>query len=91
MVVCIYFYPPRLITKRVSTIHSPVLEALFVDEGRHPVGLGVVLEQFFSDGLNRDKPGGHRLVDQGCVRPPAEGVAVEQMENEGETDQSDAA
>mmetsp|Transcript_43509 Transcript_43509/g.109087 ORF Transcript_43509/g.109087 Transcript_43509/m.109087 type:complete len:273 (+) Transcript_43509:212-1030(+) len=52
------------------------MEALLLHIRRHPVRLGVVLQQAVLNGGHLDKPGGHRPVDEGRVGAPAEGVRV---------------
>ena len=42
----------------------------------NPAHLCIGFEHLFLDGIDPDKPGGHSLVDQGGVIPPAVGITV---------------
>ena len=70
--------PPKTIPADgpISGIEEPVVEALFTDVTRDPVGLFVVVDHCFADGTDFDKPGADGFVDQGGSRTPTEGVVV---------------
>mmetsp|Transcript_15121 Transcript_15121/g.35756 ORF Transcript_15121/g.35756 Transcript_15121/m.35756 type:complete len:466 (-) Transcript_15121:239-1636(-) len=60
----------------ISGLCQPVVEALLLHKGWHPVRLIVVLDQLLAHLLHLDEPARDRPVDQGSVRPPAVRVVV---------------
>ena len=60
----------------VLGVLEPVVKLLLLDDLGDPVGLVIVLDEVLLDLGDPDEPGRHRLVDEGSVAAPAEGVVV---------------
>mmetsp|Transcript_50895 Transcript_50895/g.114448 ORF Transcript_50895/g.114448 Transcript_50895/m.114448 type:complete len:741 (+) Transcript_50895:1036-3258(+) len=61
----------------VPRLREPVVKALLLDEGGHPVGLVVAVDQVLPLLLDLDEPAWHGLVDQRSVRAPAMRIVVD--------------
>mmetsp|Transcript_6466 Transcript_6466/g.14027 ORF Transcript_6466/g.14027 Transcript_6466/m.14027 type:complete len:811 (-) Transcript_6466:137-2569(-) len=60
----------------IPRVHEPAVESSLLDRIRHPVRLLVVLDDLIANVFHLDEPRRHRLVDEGRVAAPAEGIAV---------------
>mmetsp|Transcript_63686 Transcript_63686/g.184702 ORF Transcript_63686/g.184702 Transcript_63686/m.184702 type:complete len:476 (-) Transcript_63686:842-2269(-) len=61
----------------VAGLCQPIVEALLLDEARHPIGLVVVRDELVADFLDLDEPRGDRAVDEGRLGAPTMRVVVD--------------